>query len=1117
MRFPSKALIALLFGPGLAGSVFAQTVPIPNASFEQEGLARWTLTGDVAVDRAEKVDGEQALRLRRDARHLPPTRAVSDDFPIQAGVWEFSGAVRPKLWSPDVSFNVAIAVVSLDREGREIKRRRLVAIDGESNWRRFKERVEIPTGTAEGRLEVEFHKTHGDFWLDGLEGKFVGEAVPMEGGDRKVIFRTNRVGNLFFPGDPVRLEMTVETPVELAADSLNVSWQLTDFYGAPQSDPLRAQLEKTGTTPSGWKVYKALLDARGARLRVGPYYEVRTAIDLGASSLASDTASLAILPESGTKNLDPMKSPFGAHTWNATVYEYFPLAARLGIRRCLVFWSFPEQAPYAPKFDHGRDHLSRLGWPRRFGLAPYGVLYPLMHIEHRDGPEYSDEALREGIRQSIEKYRDDGLWGFQIGNEPPSFNPEMVKRDVEAYQVAFEAIKKADPDFFVIGSAIGPNEIFFQAGFQPWQDAYNIHAYSDLGELRHEMKKYRELFRKYGGEKPIWSTEIGSKSQGLPRDVIARDIIRKAVSFFADGGEFFSWFAVGGMPDPDGERTGGYSDSMDLFAAKYNMHLPRLDAVAYFHLIDGLGAKRFVEERQYPEGTQGFLFRDEQDNALGVFWNGSETRDVFLPLPGVHEVTLTSMTGEVRRMDAGGEGVTLRIGEDPVFVAFRGGKSGLPEDLAAAKEVVIQSLPGELTEGETAEIALHIAKGKTVELEGPVGWPIQDVKPAGAGDGGLVGRFRVTVPETTTARLATFMISDETVTAPGNVAMRFSVPVTSRIEVDLQPLAGEKEGDTGVELVVKNRSDSEQTVKWQVEILDELPMAGGTYRLPDARPSQAFFPGVAADQFTLRPLGSERVKLPLSDTDRQTIYRLRATVTEGSGNTVRRERRVGGFARVPQATGPVKVDGRLDEPFWQDVPGYRLDEARQFCLVEPDAEPWEGKEDLSGVVKYAWDAENLYVAVEVKDDVFANPGADNLLWKQDGLQFLIDPFRQETRSLGRYDYAMGLGKKGLQAWCHMSADPSAPAGAAPEIRLAVQRVGSASGSRAYEVAFPWTRLAPFRPAVGACLGLTVVLNEDDGAGRKSTMGWFGGVHLKEALFVGDLILAPPSSSAHPNP
>jgi len=45
------------------------------------------------------------------------------------------------------------------------------------------------------------------------------------------------------------------------------------------------------------------------------------------------------------------------------------------------------------------------------------------------------------------------------------------------------------------------------------------------------------------------------------------------------------------------------------------------------------------------------------------------------------------------------------------------------------------------------------------------------------------------------------------------------------------------------------------------------------------------------------------------------------------------------------------------------------------------------------------------------------------------------------------------------------------------------------------------------PAVGANLGLALIVNEDDGPGRRSFMGWFGDVHAKQVDTVGDLILA----------
>lgn len=59
----------------------------------------------------------------------------------------------------------------------------------------------------------------------------------------------------------------------------------------------------------------------------------------------------------------------------------------------------------------------------------------------------------------------------------------------------------------------------------------------------------------------------------------------------------------------------------------------------------------------------------------------------------------------------------------------------------------------------------------------------------------------------------------------------------------------------------------------------------------------------------------------------------------------------------------------------------------------------------------------------------------------------------------------------------------------------------------YEVAIPWKRLAPFRPRPGADLGLGMIINEDDGIGRRSSIDWFEGVHLKETDYIGDVIMS----------
>jgi hypothetical protein len=129
---------------------------------------------------------------------------------------------------------------------------------------------------------------------------------------------------------------------------------------------------------------------------------------------------------------------------------------------------------------------------------------------------------------------------------------------------------------------------------------------------------------------------------------------------------------------------------------------------------------------------------------------------------------------------------------------------------------------------------------------------------------------------------------------------------------------------------------------------------------------------------------------------------------------------------------------------------------------------------------------------------------DDMLWAQDGLQLLIDPCRSAVEKVGKYDYSAGGGRKGPQAWCHLAPAGQAT-GEAKDILVRARPTGK-KGSITYEVAIPWSRLAPFRPGPGANLGLCVVLNEDDGKGRFGFLGWFGDVQSKRVDAVGDLIL-----------
>jgi hypothetical protein len=180
-----------------------------------------------------------------------------------------------------------------------------------------------------------------------------------------------------------------------------------------------------------------------------------------------------------------------------------------------------------------------------------------------------------------------------------------------------------------------------------------------------------------------------------------------------------------------------------------------------------------------------------------------------------------------------------------------------------------------------------------------------------------------------------------------------------------------------------------------------------------------------------------------------------------------------------------------------------IDKAEQYNSFKKSK--WDGPADLSANVRFLWDDQNLYIAAEVADDVFRNVNAGEMLWSGDGLQLLIDAARESLENPGKYDYVIGLGTKGPQAWCALSADAGAAVGLCSDIKLAIKR-DEKTGGATYEFAIPWSRVAPFKPAVGNNLGLALGLNEDDGEGRDGLMSWFGNVHSKQLDSVGDLLL-----------
>ena len=672
---------------------------------------------------------------------------------------------------------------------------------------------------------------------------------------------------------------------------------------------------------------------------------------------------------------------------------------------------------------------------------------------------------------------------------------------MKAYSFIYDEAKKTDPSIMVLGTSCGPDEGFFKAGFGQYCDAYDFHIYEDSHNVGVALQQYQQLFKTYGHPQPVWSTELGLNSQGVSRHAVAVDMVKKFAIFFANGGAYMSWFDLL-YPDPDAKNVGGSGEAQDVFDSRYVKFAPKLTAVMYYDLINSILDKKFVAEKDYGD-THLYLFRNKDNQSLIIAWKDKGRQDISLPLPGVSRLGVTRIDTRRRTLDAGGKGFTLTFDEDPILLRFDGA-AALP-DVLGSPAASFAGIPSGLVRGATTDVtvALSGASADAVDLIAPPFWDVKKEAATVNGQPGL--RFTLTAPDNTTIREADLIVTLKGANG-GEIYLR--PPVTGQLSSTVVPVPPSGDQPPGVKLVVKNNGNQNQDVTWDMSLTGQQTLKDGTYPEAPSPSSDAYFAGTPSGSMTLAGGQSSNVVVPLNGVDPQNTYQVTSTLTDATGRTATRKRNVAGFVAVPRVKGAIKLDGVLDDPDWKNAPVEKIDEARQYFSFDPANVKWKGLADLSGTIRFLWDDKYLYVGVEVTDDVFSNTKQDGDLWGGDGLQFLIDPCRGLDESVGKYDYTMGVGTKGPQAWCNLTADGSAPNGEAKDITVAYKRKGDGTGAITYELAIPWTRLAPFKPGPDADLGLTMILNEDDGQGRKSFMTWFGNASSKQVDTVGDLILQP---------
>lgn len=1133
-RFPLNVFYVLLFICASVLPGFAQKPAAPafTASFEPPADA-WSFTGTAMIESGDAFQADRALVLRKtEATLRDKVIATSPAFPVRAGSVEISYAVSSDLTSMDNSYNGSLSLTFYDEAGGNLGGYELGVVFRKTPWKKSVALSPVPDRATTARLVATINKeTPGVFALDDISARMA-EAAAATDGLNRMMFTMAQVGHLILPADPRTAAVEVWSARELPDALRKIAFTVRDYWGAEQNTPLRATLTPADkVTGKDFFRYTTTVDLASVPLRIGRYYELHGEIARAGIESFTNYTSFAILPEAVTHAYSPSEIPFTSRTWDQRFPESALLTHRLGIRVNNVWGAMKPETQ--KETGEQIDRLVTLNMSVLTG-SPAG------YIEKRapgwkklladDGAE-----LRAQVRDFMAKFGANKPLFVVLGNEPHNKGAE-VAIDVTAYRIIYQELKKADPSVFVIGTSVGLEEDYFKAGFGEWCDAYNFHSYEDPDSLREIIQtRYPAMFAKYGFKKPVWSTEIGMNSQGMTRQSVAALLYKKFANFFAAGGGNVSWFGLF-YPDPDAKMHNSFASAHNVFDSRYNKYAPKLDAVAYYNAVNGIAKKRCVAEQIDSNGIRLFHFRDDEARSLLIIYKDQGRADVLLPLPGARNIRITRIDGSLDALDSSDGDIAFTIGEDPVLVAFDQDPIKLRASLATMhvaqqNEDNPSSFTDECCLAGFTESPVHFAKLPAalkrdednfievilddevsvvaVDLLAPPFWTVIRATRKSSDDRTVSFTLRAPSESKVLAADLSLRICGRDGTTKGLLSAQ--IPVIGLIELESLPITYNETGGPGVKLTVRNNSNAPKTIAWTVALNGEQTIKESG-KFSSIIAAKARFDGATSGTLELAGNATAEVRVPLTKTDPTAVYQVKATLRDEAGRMIVQERPVAGFVAVPKISAPLKIDGLLDEAAWAKAPVQVINRAEQFCSFKHSGKPgrtWGGVDDLSAQIRYVWDDAFLYVSVAVKDNI-AGPvtQADTALWRMDGLQFLIDPVRTGAQKPGKYEYSVGRGAKGIQAWCTLSADASNPAGGADDIQVAIHNDRAGTGDVTYEVAIPWSRLAPFAPVPGNNLGFTLIVNDDDGPGRDAFMTWFGNAHTKDIDTVGDLVLMP---------
>jgi len=858
------------------------------------------------------------------------------------------------------------------------------------------------------------------------------------------------IGNAFTVGQPVRLGFTT--------NAATMTWTVRDATGTEVAKGSATAASLNGRLPlnistAGW--YQADLKAvaaDGTTTTGGTDFSVLTPYDFSTST---DTriGTASGLGRSGTVN-----------PGNNSV----ALMAMGGIStaRDEAYWANAETTPGVIQFPQAvKDYKAALDSNNVdfLNILDYGN--PLYYPDEAPSTEPQRAAFARYAVAAVNEfgtahttYELWNEWNHRDLDGPAGGTADsyvaLLKTTSAAIRAAHPDVKLAGPSLAIIGDWQSWFTRFADLGGLDYVDAVSIHPYvypNDAEAALSYVDTIRSIMTAHGSSKPIYITEqgwpTGTHQTAVSELSQARNLVRGQLTSFADGVARYTTYNFmdsGTNPSDVEHRFGTVRNVLDSRGAL----VPKPSYVATAVLARAIDQLPVIGQTTFGTGGRDVSFNAGRGQSVHAVWSTTPGL-VNVSAPAGSTVQVTDLYGARTTLtaDAGGH-VWVSVGVDPVYL--RGAISTIAPStrfaLSVSPEIAGDAVSGTLTfvnPDPRAHAYSVAAGGGTTRGTAPAGSTVTASVgyPAQASTGARTYKATVTVD----GRAVGYVTTTGTATPPLAVAGSHALDVN---------------GNDILRLRVTNSSNQAVTFAG----LDWASGSGSGTVL--AGTALAAHSGTSVDvPLTLTAASAWSASLRISGRD---PVRSTGKLTPVTSPTV-------------ATAHTVTVDGVIDPAVGQ-LPPISL-----TGTGTPPVTGWGGPSDLSGSLWLSHDANNLYLSARITDDVQSQPNRNGMIWAGDSLQLGLTAGApgEATRTQEIGAALTDAGTVDVYRWAPTDVSSQPPGVQAKVVRDA------AAHTTTYEIALPWTTLG--FAARDRLLSSTVVINENDGTGRRGWLTWGTGL------------------------